>query len=43
MDVDKTHELQHEKVSGIIPQARVQATMNYMADFGAAILIGGMS
>lgn len=43
MDASRTHELVHEGVSGDIPTGRVGAQAVLLENFGAAILIGGLT
>lgn len=42
-NTEKTHQLTHENVKGIIPQARVQATGVLFDNLGAAVILGGLS
>ena len=43
MDSERTHELTHQGVKGVIPAARVQATGILFQNFGAAIILGGLT
>lgn len=43
MDSDRTHDLTHKQVTGVIPAARVQATGQLFENIGAAVILGGMT
>lgn len=42
MDASRTHELQKNGVTGLIPSGRVDATITLFEDYGAAVMIGGL-
>ena len=43
MDAERTHQLKHQNIKGVIPAPRAFHSFTMLEEFGAAVMIGGMT